>query len=139
MSVKVKAPEESQVLWEEWYACSKCEVEPQAERFPDLPKNEYDHSKCDYDPCFGCKAKGLQIAIGDAGRDIPDKIWNSRLAKYRQARADGIQPGGTGEHFVEAAYKASETLGTAYDGNTMVPAHKVTKGVAETMKEIGDI
>ena len=98
-----------------------------------------DHSNCKIDPCFGCKAKGLQLNTGDAGRDIPDKQWNAKLAKYRQARADGIQPGGTGEHFVEAAYKASETLGTAYDANTMVPAHQVTTGVKEVMKEIGDI
>ena len=97
-----------------------------------------DHSKCDYDPCFGCKAKGLQLNTGDAGRDISDKSWNNKLAFYRQARADGIQPNGTHPVQVEAAYKASETLGKAYDGDTMVRADKVTKGVAAVMKEIGE-
>lgn len=98
-----------------------------------------DHSNCHIDPCFGCKAKSLQLNAGDATRDISDKSWNAKLAKYRQARADGIQPGGTSEHFVEAAYQASETLGKAYDGNTMAPAHKITAGVSSVMKEIGDI
>ena len=97
---------------------------------------EIDHTNCDYD-CFGCKARGLQMNTGDAGRDIPDKAWKARLKGYSDARAQGIQPGGTTPQHVQAAYNASETLNKAYDGNTMVPAHKVTKGVAEVMKEIG--
>ena len=97
-----------------------------------------DHTHCDIDPCFGCKARSLQLNTGDAGRDIPDKAWNARLKKYRDARSDGIQPNGTHPVQVEAAYKASETLGKAYDGDTMVRADKVTKSVASVMKEIGD-
>jgi len=76
---------------------------------------------------------------GDASRDISDKSWNNRLAFYRQARADGIQPNGTHPIQVEAAYAASETLGKAYNADNMVRADKVTKGVASVMKEIGDI
>ena len=97
-----------------------------------------DHATCDTDPCFGCKAKGLQLNTGDAARDISDKSWNNRLAFYRQARADGIQPGGTHPVQVEAAYKASETIGKAYNAETMIRADKVTKDVAQAMKAIGD-
>lgn len=97
-----------------------------------------DHNECGED-CFGCKAKGLQLNTGDASRDIPDKAWNAKLQKYRNARANGIQPGGTSEHMVEAAIKASEVMNKPYDGNTMIPAHKITTGVAGVMKEIGDI
>lgn len=106
--------------------------------FKDEDVAEVDHTACD-DDCFGCKARGLQMNTGDAGRDISDKSWNNKLAFYRQARADGIQPNGTHPIQVEAAYKASETLGKAYDGDSMVRADKVTKGVASVMKEIGDI
>lgn len=91
--------------------------------------------------CFGCKAMGLQMNSGDANsaKMVSNKKWEDRLARYRQAKADGIQPAGTRVHQIEAAYKASETLGKAYNAETMVNANKVTKGVAEVMKEIGDI
>ena len=97
-----------------------------------------DHTHCDINPCFGCKAKNLQLNTGDAARPVADKKWNKNLAFYRQARADGIQPNGTHPVQVEAAYKASETLGKAYDGATMTRADKVTKSVASIMKETGD-
>lgn len=96
---------------------------------------EIDHTNCD-DDCFGCKARGLQLNTGDAGRDVSDKSWNNRLAFYRQAKADGIQPNGTHPVMVEAAYKASENLGTAYNGGTMPRADKVTKSMASTIKEV---
>lgn len=121
------------VVWD----CITCGTESSTP-FREVEREAIDHSNCNYDPCFGCKAKGLQLNTGDAARDISDKSWNNRLAFYRQARADGIQPGGTHPVQVEAAYKASETLGKAYDGNTMIRADKVTKGVASVMKEIGD-
>lgn len=85
------------------------------------------------DGCFGCKAEGLQLNAGDATRDISDKKWQSKLAGYRNARADGIQPGGTSPAQVEAAYKASENLGKAYNAETMPKAHTVTKRVAEVV------
>lgn len=95
-----------------------------------------DHTACDED-CFGCKAKGLQLNTGDAGRPIADKKWTNNLAFYRKAREQGIQPNGTHPIQVEAAYKASETLGKAYDAGTMgVRADKVTKSVAAIMKEV---
>jgi hypothetical protein len=120
------------------WGCTKCSIES------DVPPKGFDevfidHSNCKYDPCFGCKAKNLQLNAGDATRDISDKKWQGNLAFYRQARADGIQPNGTHPVQVEAAYKASETLGKAYDGGTMTRADKVTKSVASIMKETGDI
>ena len=83
--------------------------------------------------CFGCKASGLQMNPGDATRDIPDKQWNAKLQKYRDARANGIQPGGTSEAHVEAAYTASENLGKAYNAETMPKAHKINKRIAEVV------
>ena len=83
--------------------------------------------------CFGCKASGLQLNAGDATRDIPDKQWNAKLQKYRDARANGIQPSGTSERHVEAAYQASETLGKAYNAETMPKAHKINKRIAEVV------
>ena len=124
------------------YGCTRCDIESDTVLYDIAERNQprqLDHSNCDKDPCFGCKAKGLQLNTGDAGRDISDKSWNDRLAFYRRARADGIQPNGTHPVQVEAAYKASETLGKAYDADTMVRADKVNTGVKEVMKEIGDI
>ena len=117
------------------YGCTKCDA-TSPEPFPSLEVFR-DHSNCKFDPCFGCKAKSLQLNAGDATRDISDKKWQGNLAFYRQARADGIQPNGTHPVQVEAAYKASETLGKAYDGGTMTRADKVTKNVAAIMKETG--
>ena len=120
-------------LWD----CVLCGLESDTP-FREEEKISIDHATCDYDPCFGCKAKGLQLNTGDAARDVSDKSWNNRLAFYRQARADGIQPNGTHPVQVEAAYKASETLGKAYNAEKMIRADKVTKGVGEVMKVIGD-
>jgi hypothetical protein len=117
--------------------CLLCNIESDRP-FVSKEYEPIDHSKCNYDPCFGCKAKGLQLNTGDAARDISDKSWNNRLAFYRQARADGIQPNGTHPVQVEAAYKASETLGKAYNAETMIRADKVNKGVSEVMKAIGE-
>jgi hypothetical protein len=74
---------------------------------------------------------------GDATRDIPDKKWNAELQAYRDARAEGIQPNSTNMKDIQKAREASEVLGKPYDGDTMPKAHKINKGVAEVMKEIG--
>lgn len=89
------------------------------------------------DGCFGCKGLGLQMNSGDAKRDIPDRKWNAELSAYREARRQGIQPTGTTMKHIEAAYKASEVLGRAYDGDTMPKANKINKQVATTMNEVG--
>ncbi len=117
-------------LWD----CLLCGTES-SQPFRDEEVVEIDHSLCNYDPCFGCKAKGLQLNTGDAGRDTPEKKFQGRLKAYRDARAQGIQPNGTHTIQVEAALKASETLGKAYDGGTMIRADKVTKRNSELIKE----
>jgi hypothetical protein len=68
---------------------------------------------------------------------MANKKWDGELQAYRDARAQGIQPGGTSKRAVEASLKASETLGKAYDGNTMPKANKITKKTAAVMKELG--
>ena len=120
------------------YGCTKCDLTSE-QPLPSTEEILIDHSNCHLDPCFGCKAKKLQLNTGDAARPVADKKWNKNLAFYRQARADGIQPNGTHPVQVEAAYKASETLGKAYDGGTMTRADKVTKNVASIMKETGAV
>ena len=87
--------------------------------------------------CFGCKGMSLQMNSGDAKRDIPDKKWNSELEAYRDARAQGIQPAGTTMQHIEAAHKASETLGRAYDADSMPKAQDINHKSAEVMKELG--
>ena len=97
-----------------------------------------DHTGCD-DDCFGCKVKGLQLNTGDAGRDIPDRKWTSELKAYKDARAQGIQPAGTTMRDVEAAHKASETLGKAYNAESMPKTKDINKKSAEVLKETGAI
>ena len=117
------------------WGCVLCD-ETSDKPFKDEEDISIDHTACDED-CFGCKAKGLQLNTGDAGRPIADKKWTSNLSFYKRAREQGIQPNGTHPVQVEAAYKASETLGKAYDAGTMgVRADKVTKSVAEIMKAV---
>ena len=89
--------------------------------------------------CFGCKIGTLELGTGDATRDISDKKWTSELQAYRDAKAQGIKPGGTSRAHVEAAYAASATMGKAYDSETMPKAHQINKKTAEVMKEIVQI
>jgi hypothetical protein len=89
--------------------------------------------------CFGCKIGTLELGTGDASRDIPDKKWNSELSAYRDARAQGIQPAGTTMRHIEEAHKASETLGKAYDADTMPKTKDINHKSAAVMKEIGQI
>jgi hypothetical protein len=91
------------------------------------------------DGCFGCKGSTLQMNSGDATRDIPDKKWTAELQAYRDARAQGMQPAGTTMAQVEAAYTASETLGKAYNSETMPKTKDINKKSVEVLKEIGAI
>lgn len=122
------------LLW----GCTKCDI-TSPEPLYDMTANFVEKKECEPNcDCFGCKARGLQMNTGDAGRPVGKKEWEGRLKFYKDARNQGIQPAGTQRLQVEAAYKASETLGTAYDAGTMgVRADKVTKSVASIMKETG--
>jgi hypothetical protein len=119
------------------WGCVLCEETGDAP-FLDTEDVEIDHTQCDED-CFGCKARGLQLNTGDASRDIPDRKWTSELKAYKDARAQGIQPAGTTMRHVEEAHKASETLGKAYDADTMPKAKDINHKSAAVMKEIGQI
>jgi hypothetical protein len=89
--------------------------------------------------CFGCKIGTLELGTGDATRDISDKKWTSELQAYRDARDQGIQPAGTTRAHVEAAYEASETLGKAYNSETMPKTIDINKKSTEVLKELGAI
>ena len=117
------------------WGCVLCD-ETSLKPFLEEENISIDHTGCD-DDCFGCKIKGLQLNTGDAARDIPDRKWNSELSAYRDARAQGIQPAGTRMHDIEAAHKASETLGRAYDADSMPKAKDITTKSVEVMKELG--
>jgi len=119
------------------YGCTGCD-EVQEGPFIDEEYIPVDHTKCGSD-CFGCKAKGLQLNAGDATRDIPDKKWNAELKAYKDARSQGMQPAGTRMADIESAYTASETLGKAYNAETMPKAKDITKTSTEVLKEIGQI
>ena len=121
------------------YGCTGCDATSLVP-FPHIESEQIDHNNCG-DECFGCKAKNLQLATGDARGDViasgtTQKKWNSELEAYRSARAQGIQPNGTQRRHIEAAHDASEKLGTAYDGNTMVNAKKLDKKTVNVMKEL---
>ena len=123
------------------WGCTKCDEtspEPLYDMSASFVSVEFCEEGCE---CFGCKAKGLQMNAGDARGDVnasgtTQKKWNSELEAYRSARAQGIQPNGTKRKQVEAAHDASEKLGSAYDGGTMVQAKKLDKKTAHVMKEL---
>lgn len=120
------------------YGCTECDItstEPLSSS--NQMFSSVDHSQCHLDPCFGCKAKTLQLNAGDATRDVPDKKWQGELAAYRDARAQGIQPAGTTMQHVEEAHKASETLGKAYNADAMPKTKDINKRSAEVLKEVG--
>lgn len=99
-----------------------------------------DHTECDFNPCFGCKAKGLQLNTGDAKstKNISNKAWDSELKAYEHARAQGIQPAGTSMKAIKEATAASEAMGTPYSVDTAgVSANKITKQTASKLKEVG--
>lgn len=120
--------EEKVILW----GCTKCDI-TSTEHFKNEQWIQVDHSNCKIEPCFGCKAKGLQWNTGDAGRDISDKKWQKRLSDYRDARANGIQPAGTTPEAVREAWRASEVLNTAYNAETMTSTRNIKKNTAEVV------
>jgi hypothetical protein len=125
------------LLW----GCTECDV-TSTEQLYDMNALSIPKEPCKENcECFGCKAKGLQLNAGDARGDVnasgtTQKKWNSELEAYRSARAQGIQPNGTKRKQIEAAHDASEKLGAAYDGQTMIQAKKIDKPTATVMKEL---
>ena len=121
------------------YGCTDCDA-TSPKPFPSKKEVfSIDHSNCDSEPCFGCKAKGLQLSTGDANSQsfMSKKKYNKEMDAYKEARRQGIQPGGTTMQKIEAAHKASEALGKPYNGNSMISAEKITTKTAQVMKELG--
>jgi hypothetical protein len=120
------------------YGCTECDATSPK---PFVSKEEVyvtDHSNCHLDPCFGCKAKGLQLSTGDAnGRAaMPKRKWEGELQAYRDARRQGIQPAGTTMEKIEAAHKASENLGRAYNAEKDPNAKRIDKKTANVINEL---
>ena len=59
--------------------------------------------------CFGCKAGTLQWISIDARSK--NRANDRELDAYRTARKQGIQPKSTKMHDIQAATRASETIG----------------------------
>lgn len=123
-------------LWD----CVLCGIESPVP-FKEEEKISIDHTHCDVDPCFGCKAKGLQLNTGDASssKAMSNKKWDGELNAYRQARKEGIQPAGTSMAAVQEAYRASETMGKAYDADTMISTQSIQKESVSSLKDAGAI
>lgn len=106
---------------------------------------EVDHTTCGGDEhCFGCKAKGLQLATGDAAGNIiasgtTQKKWDKELQLYRDAKAQGVQPAGTSTKAIRSALEASEVLNKPYNADKMPATQHITKETVAVMKEIGQI
>lgn len=124
------------------YDCVLCD-ETSPTPFPHEEQvNSIDHTDCDTNPCFGCKAKGLQLNTGDANsqKSMSNKKWNNELDAYRDARAQGIQPAGTSMAHVKAAVDASNVMGTAFDADTAATtAQSITKESVKSLAEVGAI
>ena len=120
------------------YGCTECDATSPK---PFVSKEEVyvtDHSNCNFNPCFGCKAKGLQLSTGDAnGRAaMPKRKWEGELARYKEARRQGIQPAGTTMDKIIAAEKASENLGRAYNAEKDPNAKSIDKATANAINEV---
>lgn len=63
------------------------------------------------------RAKSIKVAYANSagGMDYTaQKNWDRDLSYYKEARAQGVQPSGTGRKQVENALSASDKLGSAY-------------------------
>jgi len=127
------------------YGCTKCDA-TSPERWADwgVMKPNPDHTGMDDCPCFGCKAKGLQLSTGDAAGNIiasgtTQKKWDKELQLYRDAKAQGVQPAGTSTKAIRAALTASETMNKPYDAGKMPATQHITKETVAVMKEVGAI
>ena len=71
--------------------------------------------------CFGCKVLGLQVNRTALRVDgIPTaKAHDKELQSYYDALKQGIEPVSTKKKDIDAAVKASNEVGRAFDGNTM--------------------
>ena len=71
------------------------------------------------DGCFGCKAAGLQLSVGDARHDGRQsaKQHDKELQSYFDATRQGIEPVSTRTKDIDAAVRLSNDTGVAFNGN----------------------
>jgi hypothetical protein len=105
----------------ELFGCTECDAtspEPWSDTGEVTPNP--DHIDSEFCPCFGCKARTLQLSTGDAAsnKGMPQKKWDKELDLYRSARKQGIQPAGTSTRQIQKALDDSNKVGKAYDANT---------------------
>lgn len=105
----------------ELWGCTKCDV-TSPEPLYDIEAKYYevkeiDHSNCSEDPCFGCKAKGLQLSTGDANgrRIMTAKAYDNELKAYSDAIRQGVEPATTNMKDIQAAMNLSQLAGKAFD------------------------
>lgn len=101
------------------YDCVHCGLES-TEPFPHQDVF-VDHSNCNDNPCFGCKAKYLQLSVGDARHDgvMSAKQHDKELGSYFDAISQGIEPISTKQRDIDAAVRLSNDMGAAFDGNKL--------------------
>jgi hypothetical protein len=105
----------------ELFGCTKCDA-TSTEPWSDsgLIQKNPDHDDSEFCPCFGCKARTLQLSPGDAAgnKGMSNKKWDAELNLYKSAREQGIQPAGTSTRLIQKAIDDSNKVGKAYDANT---------------------
>lgn len=105
----------------ELYGCSKCDAtSPEPWSDWGVVESNPDHIDSEFCPCFGCKARTLQLSPGDAAgnKGMSNKKWDAELKLYKSAREQGIQPAGTSTKLIQKAIDDSNKVGKAYDANT---------------------
>lgn len=102
------------------YGCTHCD-ETTDTPFPNEEEVFTDHSNCEEEPCFGCKARRLQLSVGDARHDgVPSaKAHDKELGSYYDAIRQGIEPVSTKQKDIDAAVRLSNDTGVAFDGNKL--------------------
>lgn len=99
------------------YGCTHCEATSD-KPFDSKWYSAVDHSDCDNNPCFGCKARGLVLSTGDAtSRNYQSpKAHDKELGSYYDAVRQGVEPRSTRQPDIDAAMKISQEGGKAFDG-----------------------
>jgi hypothetical protein len=71
--------------------------------------------------CFGCKAAGLSLSVGDARNDgvMSARQHDKELGSYYSAIRQGVEPVSTKQKDIDAAVRLSNDTGVAFNGNAI--------------------